>query len=216
MLQVAIASAERGQPRSDGECGRQHEQREQGQKDDLGPDAHAVDNEQADENDHRRREVDRDSEHRCEGEREPRKSHLRQQGGPRDQAVRRLGETRDEDLPRQEPRKDEDRVGNADRLDLDEAAEDEGKCHHEHDRLGKRPEHADGRARVAHLDIAPGEEQDELAVGPEAPEVEAAEAARRRDRHEPLLLVDDTHLVGRSRSVAGCATGERRSWASSA
>src|SRR5207302_7522309 len=101
------------------------------------------------------------------------------------------GETAGEVRPRQHRREDEERIGHVVLgLHVQPPVEDEG----EDDRRDERDEDRPGRAErgllVLDLDVAPDQEEEELAVGPELAEVQthtparaldAADADRRRD-----------------------------------
>ena len=70
----------------------------------------------------------------------------------------------------------EDRIREALRRQVGELPEDEREDDHRQERLQHRPRDADQRLLVAHLDVAPREDQREVASAPELPEVRQAAA----------------------------------------
>jgi hypothetical protein len=75
----------------------------------------------------------------------------------------------------------EDRVREAIGGELGEAAEKESEDEHGEDGLENHPEDADGGLFVADFDVAPDEEVEEFAVGPDFAEAKLEEAAGRLD-----------------------------------
>src|SRR5207245_2672410 len=73
----------------------------------------------------------------------------------------------------------EDGVGQAVGGELGEAAEEKSEDEHVEDGLENDPEDADGGLFVAYLDVAPDEEIEELAVGPDFAEANLEESAGR-------------------------------------
>ena len=80
------------------------------------------------------------------------------------------------------------------------AAEEDREHHHHHHGLDDGPGEAEHGLLVAHLDVAHGEHEEELAIGPELLEVERAPALDRLDDRDVLmaeiLLVDFVYRVG--------------------
>ena len=62
-----------------------------------------------------------------------------------------------------------------------EPAEEDREDHHRHEGLQDRPGGAERGLLVAHLDVAPDQEVEQLAVLPELPELEAGETPPRFD-----------------------------------
>ena len=75
----------------------------------------------------------------------------------------------------------ENGIGEAVGGELGEAAEEKSEDEHGEDGLENDPEDADGGLFVADFDVAPDEEVEELAVGPDFAEAELEEAAGRLD-----------------------------------
>ena len=89
---------------------------------------------------------------------------------------------RREQEPGQHAGEDQDRIGRgAVARQLREPAEDDREDHHGQERPDDRPGDADHGLLVAHGDVAPGEDREELAIVPEVRPVVALGAARLED-----------------------------------
>ncbi len=137
-------------------------------------------------------EIDERHDHRRRRHDQPRKIHLADQVGIADQAVRRLAQAAREEGPGQHPREHHQRVrGVAVGGQLGDAAEDDGKDHHRQNRPDHRPGRADDRLLVAHRDIAPRQDVEQLAIAPQvAPVIALLEASLYDDhvRHQDIFL----------------------------
>ena len=81
-----------------------------------------------------------------------------------DQALPGLGDPAGEERPGDQPGEDEDRVRDALGGDAREPPEDHREDEHRQERLEHGPGHAQDRLLVADLDVAPDEEEEQLAA----------------------------------------------------
>ena len=107
--------------------------------------------------------------------------HLGDQPLVRQQRRTGLRDAVDEELPRHECGVREQRVGQSLGAELRQVPEDDAEDHHGEERLDDRPEEADHRLAVAHVQVAPGEEPDELTRPPELTQTQRDPAAHRFD-----------------------------------
>ena len=137
-------------------------------------------------------EVDEPAEHGRDRDHQAREVDLGQQVGVADEADAGTREGAGEELPWQQPGEAEDRVGHIGRgaLDAERPVEDDGEDDHRQKRLQDRPRNAHDGLLVAHEDVAPGEEVEQLTVGPQLACIERRPAT--------LPLVDDEAFLNRA------------------
>ncbi len=82
---------------------------------------------------------------------------------------------------------------------LRELPEDDREHHHREKRLEHGPGDADQRLLVAHLDVAPGEDERKVAGPPERPEVREAAAPCGTDDREGCVALDRGHQCSEQR-----------------
>ncbi len=110
--------------------------------------------------------------HAGERHHQAREVHLGNQVAVGHQALAGLGQGVGEQPPGQQRRQGEDRVGHAAGRQLQEVAEDQAEQPHGEQGLQDRPGGPQGGLLVAHLDIAPGEEVEQLAVAPQVAQLQ--------------------------------------------
>src|SRR6266540_1122092 len=115
---------------------------------------------------------------RRERDYEPREVDLRHELGVADDAGAALRERLLEVEPGEQARVHEHRIRQAVRRNIREPAEDDREDDHRRDRLNNRPGSAQDRLLVAHFDVTPHEEVQELAVLPELTEPQRKRARR--------------------------------------
>ena len=165
---VAKLDVERGEERT--QPGRGHpdeEEHRHGEQHAAQRRGNVVVDHQRDEDEAREEEVRDADERRRERSDQPREVDLGDDALIVDQAVARVRERRAEDVPVEQPDEREDRVVPVGRGDAGHLVEEEREDDHQEERLEDRPARADHRLLVADLEVAPGEEVEELAVGPE-------------------------------------------------
>ncbi len=112
------------------------------------------------------REVDQPGQDRRGRDQRPREVDLGDQGHVPDQADAGLAKSAGEIGPGQEPRVVEDRVGQTVVWQLGHFAEQQREHDHRHERLQNRPVRPEHRLLVTDLDVAPDEEEEQLAIEP--------------------------------------------------
>ena len=132
---------------------------------------------QPDEHDPGDREIHDASQDGGDRDDEPREVHLLHEVLAADEAVGGLGNAGGEEGPRHERGEGEDGVRDAIGRDAGEASEDHAEDDHRHERLDHRPGRAEERLAVAHLEVAPGQEVEQLAVLPERWQVDRCATA---------------------------------------
>ena len=109
---------------------------------------------------------------------QPREIDLADEVGVADQAVGGVAEAGREEGPRQHAGEHHQRIGGgAVGGQLGDAAEDDGEDHHGQKRPDHRPRRADHRLLVAHRQVAPRQDVEQLAIAPEIAPVIALLAA---------------------------------------
>ena len=93
-----------------------------------------------------------------------------------DEAVRRLAEPEREEGPGQQAGEREQRIRKPVRADVREPPEEDREDDHRQQRLQNGPGDAEQRLLVAHLDVAPDQEVEQLAIGPDVLQPEGAPA----------------------------------------
>ncbi len=117
-------------------------------------------------------EIDHAGEHGGDRHGQPREIDLRDQVGAAHQAVGGLGQPVGKECPGHQRRVGEDRIGDAVRRHARQAAKEEAEDHHGQEGLDDGPGRAQHRLLVAHLDVAPGQEVEQLAIVPQLAQLE--------------------------------------------
>ena len=120
----------------------------------------------------RHQEVDEPRQDRGHRDDQPGKVDLGDQPLLGHQAVARLGQGVGEQLPGKQGRQDEQGVRLAVGRQLAELAEEDGEDHHGEQRLEDRPGHPQSGLLVPQLDVAQGQEPEQLPVPPDLPQVD--------------------------------------------
>ncbi len=105
-----------------------------------------------------------------------------------------MGKAVHEEQPRHQARQGKERIWQAVRRHAGKAPEDDAEDRHREERLDQRPAGAQHRLLVADFDVAPDEEEDQLAELPQLAEPQARPPQRRLDD-------GDGRLGGRSRGL---------------
>ena len=169
--------------------------------------------EEAEQDEEGEQEVDHRHDRRLERDHQPRHVHLRDEVDVRDHAARAPRQAAREVDPDQVAAEDEDRVRHLVlTLQAGDVAEDDGEQDHRQERHDERPERAEDRLDVAHLDVAPDEEAEQLAVVPDLAQLDEEAALAGPDAERP----DDRRLRlhlgnGRHRAPAYRGRETRRS-----
>src|SRR5207248_11488831 len=87
-----------------------------------------------------------------------------------------------EQLPRQQRAIDKDWIRNAIRRNLAELPEEQTEYNHHKERLDDGPRRAERRLLVTHLDVAPGQKVEQLAILPKLAEADRHPTFRRTDK----------------------------------
>ncbi len=178
---VAIESVERGEPQSDAESGEDGEGQKSGEPKSGKSGADAVNGSENGEDHEADGEVHQAGKRGGNGKNEAREINFGDEGlavhddvGGHLQGVGEVG-------PGDESGEIKDGIGEAVRGELGEAAEKEGEDEHVEDGLENDPKDADDGLFVADFDVAPDEEVEKLAVGPDFAEAKLEKAAGRLD-----------------------------------
>ena len=185
--EVAVLDDQRGRPDRRADRRQQRQQHEDRQQQDLPAGHHAVPQHQAGQDRETHQEIDQRDHDRRQRHDQTREVDLADQVGVADHADRGLAQHRGEQRPGQQAREHHDRVGCAAlRRQLGERAEHHGEDHHGHERPHEGPDDADHGLLVAHRDVAPGQDEEELPVAPEIEPVLVVGPARFEDQRGRL------------------------------
>src|SRR5882672_9634607 len=179
VFDVAIESVESGKPEANAESGEEREGQERGEPKSGKSGADAVSDGEDGEDHEADGEVHEAGERGRNGKNEAREIHFGDEAlivnddvGGRQEGVGEVG-------PGDESGEIEDGIGEAVGGELGEAAEEKSEDEHGEDGLEDDPEDADGGLFVADFDVAPDEEVEEFAVGPDFAKAELEKAAGR-------------------------------------
>src|SRR5262249_15614622 len=103
------------------------------------------------------------------------------------EAITAVGDGVREEHPRQQARISEERVGYTVGRNTGQPAEEQREDQHRKERLNDRPRGPEQCLFVAHLDITPCQEIDQLSIRPEVPEVERGPFAARSDADQRAI-----------------------------
>jgi hypothetical protein len=173
---VAVDRVERRQPEGYGERRGDCQKHEQRQREDAPARRDAETEHHAEQHHEREGEIDERREDRGDRRDQARKIDLGDQVLVVNEAVPGCGERRGEELPGHECAVGRDCVGDPLRRGHvpgpQQEPEQQREDHHRHQRLNHRPRDPEQRLLVADLEIAKGEEADQLAVAPELGQVD--------------------------------------------
>ena len=180
-LDVAVLDVDRRRQRADREGGDQAEQDEGGHQPDVRGDRLPVDQPDGDHDDEGDHQVDDQAERLGDRDRDPREVDLGDQVGVEDQAVGAQHHRLGEEEPGHQAGHHEDRGREPVGGRLDDDAEDEREDEAQGERLEHGPADAEEALLVADLELALGEEVEEVAVLPELLAARPAPAPGRLD-----------------------------------
>ena len=175
--EVAVFDVQCGDPQSRPHRGGKGHRNEQRQRQYAQVGSEAVPEHQPDQNESGDQEVHEADDHRAGRDDQPREVHLGDHAGIADQALTRAAEGIGEELPGQQGGEHQDRIGGTPGGQFGQLAEYQREHQHGQQGPAQRPQDADDGLFVAHQDVAPGEEQEQLAIAPQVAPVVALGAA---------------------------------------
>ena len=193
VAEVTVFNVERGQQKRGSEARQDGEEHKGRQEYELPARAQAKPGQQQKQQHEINPEVDQRHDRGRGGNNDARKIDLADEVGVGDETIRGLAQNAGNEKPRQHPGENQDRIGHrAVARKLGELAENDREDRHGQSRPHNRPDDADHGLLVTHRDVAPREDGEEFAIGPDIAPVVAFRSARFENQH-----------AGRSGSLLG-------------
>src|SRR5581483_11270988 len=175
---VAILYIQRAEPQTDAERGRNGEQDQERQQQPRERGEIAIERQQRREQTKHNPEIHQPAEYAGYGNDEAREIDFGNQNRAAHQTLSAASDGAREIIPRQESRERKDRVRQIVRREFGEIAKDERKDNRRRQRLQRDPRDAEYRLLVAHLDIAPHQKIQQLAIFPHIVQMQRRPPAR--------------------------------------
>jgi len=177
ILDVAVLDIQGAEPKADRKRSSDGEQEKSGQQQPVRSQRNPVPGHESDENRERDQEINDAAQYGTRGNDQAREINLADHVLGCNERVAAHTQCRGEELPREHSCEGHDRIRRAAAGQFGEPAEDHRKHDHGEHGLDHGPGHAQRGLFIFDGDIAPGHEQEQLAVFPEFPEVQGNEAA---------------------------------------